>query len=239
MPGIKTSVHKIISQKFVSLQKIKTMIKKVLILVFVSLNALVYAQQETRYFGDEEFLNSDSTKTVYDKSPLKKENRLQVKLNTGTMYSSLYGNGMFSSYMAPEVGYKVSKKFTLSAGTMMTYSSVPTFMQWQESNNNLTNNKMVNYYMFAKGEYMVTNNLRVRAAGVFDVSSFNAGSRLSYSSVGVDYKIKDNFCISADFSVRNYSPENPMFHNPVNGFYDNPAIRPLSNSLFSEPFPSW
>jgi hypothetical protein len=93
--------------------------------------------------------------------------------------------------------------------------------------------------MFAKGEYMVTDNLRVRATGVFDASPFATGSRLSYSSLGVDYKIKDNFCISADFNVQNYSPENPMFRNPVHGFFDNSGIRPYGNSLFSEPFPSW
>jgi len=215
------------------------MLKQVLIIMFVLSTAFSFAQENTYYFGDEGYLNSDSSKTVYDKSPFKKDNRFQVKLNSGAMYSSLYGNGMFTSYLAPEVGYKVSKDFTLSVGTMMTYSSAPSFMQWQENGNSLTNNKMVNYYMFAKGEYMVTDNLRVRATGVFDVSPFTTGSRLSYSSLGVDYKIKDNFCISADFNIQNYAPENPMFRNPVHGFFDNSGIRPYGNSMFSEPFPSW
>ncbi len=218
------------------------MLKKVLILALLFSAAFTYAQNETRYFGDEEFLNSDSTKTTYpaaNKSPWKNDNRFQVKLNSGAMYSSLYGNGMFTSYMAPEVGFRVSKDFTFSVGTMMTYSSIPSFMQMQESNSNITDNKMLSYYMFAKGEYMVSDNLRVRATGVFDASPFKTGSRLSYSSLGVDYKIKDNFCISADFSVQNYSSENPMFRNPTHGFYDNAGIRPFANSMFSEPFPSW
>lgn len=215
------------------------MLKKVLILAFVFSAALSYAQNDTRYFGDEEFLNSDSTKTLYNKSPFKRDNKFQVKLNSGAMYSSLYGNGMFTSYMAPEVGYRVTKDFSLSVGTMVTYSSAPSFMQWQENKTNLTNNSMINYYMFAKGEYMLTDNFKVRAAGVFDASPFATGSRLSYSSLGFDYKIKDNFCISADFNVQNYSPENPMFRNPTRGFYNNSTISPFGNSMFSEPFTSW
>lgn len=209
------------------------------IVLLVCFSVSAFAQEETIYFGGEGIFEDSDTSLLYDKAPFKKNDRWSARFSTGASFNSMYGNGLFTSYAAPEINYKVTKDFSLSVGTMMTVSSLPSFMQWQESNTSGSNNRMVSYYMFAKGEYMVTDNLRVKASAVFDAGPTTSQNRFAYSNVGFDYKIGENTYISAEINFRNMNPQNPMFYNPVESYYNNSYIRPFGSTMFSDPFTTW
>lgn len=209
------------------------------IVLLICFSVSAFAQEETIYFGSEGVFEDSDSSLLYDNVPYKNSDKWSVRFSTGASFNSLYGNGLFTSYAAPEVNYKVTKDFSLSVGTMMSVSSIPSFMQWQETNTTGSKNRMVSYYMFAKGEYMINDNLRVRASAVFDVGPMATQSRFAYSTVGFDYKIGENTFISAEINIRNTNPQNPMFYNPVDSYYNNQYTRPFSNSMFSDPFTTW
>ena len=213
------------------------------IFIIVCFSSSLLAQQETVYFGDEGVFEKQDTSLFYDKSPRKTNKNLSFRLNSGALYSSLYGSGLFTSYVAPEINYKLTNDFSISVGTMMSVNTMPSFMQWQDNNNAPLENRTASYYMFAKGEYMVNENLRIKASTVFDVganaSNYSNSSRFAYSSFGFDYKIGEDTYISAEINIHNYNPKNPMFYNPVDNYFNNPYTRPFGNSLYSEPFTTW
>jgi hypothetical protein len=214
------------------------MLKRIIILYLTVLPLAIFAQENNGYFGNEPFLDSDSTNVKSETPAPIKENKLEAGFSAGSMFTNYYGNSVFTNYAAPEIRYNFTDKFTLSAGTMMTYSSFPTYTQWNGENATQANRSMMNYYMFMKGSYLITDNLRVHGSAVFDMSP-NASSRNTFNTLGFDYKIGENTYISAEVSIYNVSNQNPFFRPQYSAFDDNPAIRPFGNSLFSEPFPSW
>ncbi|PLX09769.1 MAG: hypothetical protein C0596_00335 [Marinilabiliales bacterium] len=195
------------------------------------------AQEETVYFGNENIFE-DSINETLSKSPLKDNNRLNVRFSSGMMYSNYYGNGLFTAYAAPELNYKLTNRFSVSGGFMMTSTTVPSIMMNESAYPDMMENKMFSYYMFAKGEYIVNDKLRVNATTAFDVSPGQTYNRLAFGSVGFDYKIGEDSFISAEFIIDN-RPYNPMFHQTPFGAYDNSRIRPYGNSLFSDHFTEW
>jgi hypothetical protein len=210
-----------------------------LILVFICSTFLLSAQESSTYFGNESFFGDSAAIAKADKSPLKTQNRLNVRFTTGMMYSSNYGNGLFSAYAAPEVNYKLTNRFSVSGGFMMTTTSVPSIMFNESGQSSFMENKMLSYYMFARGEYMITDKLRVKATTAFDVSPGQNSNRLAFGSIGFDYKVgKDSF-ISAEFIINNTSNYNPMYHQTPFGAYDNRSIRPHSGSMFSDTYTAW
>lgn len=210
--------------------------QNIIILFLLFFVSIVSAQDETVYFGNEGIFNDNETSQI--KSPLRDQNRLNVRFNSGMMYSSLYGRGLFSAYAAPELNYKVSNRFSVSGGFMMTSTTIPSLMINESASPNMMENKMFSYYMFAKGEYMLTDKLRVNATTAFDVSPGQTQNRFAFGSVGFDYKAGEDSYISAQFVFDN-RPYNPMFHQSPFGAYDNNRIRPYGNTLFSDPFTEW
>ncbi|MDD2633990.1 MAG: hypothetical protein PHW82_00660 [Bacteroidales bacterium] len=210
------------------------------ILIFGFTGVLTYAQESDKYFGNEGiFIEPDTTNSIAS-SPLLDTKRLGVRFSAGTMFSSSYG-GMFSSYAAPEINYRLNNKFSFSVGTMMTSSSIPSFVSNDATTNSFMDNKMISYYMFARGEYMVNDKLRVRSTAAFDVSPMNkSNTSLAFGSFGFDYKIGENAFISAEFVINNGRYYNPTYGNmPFDNGFGNNRIRPFGNSLFSDPYSRW
>ena len=210
------------------------------ILIFVLAGVFTYAQESGEYFGDEGiFIEPDTAYSISD-SPLFDANRLGVRFSAGTMISSSYG-GMFSSYAAPEVNYRLNNKFSFSVGTMMTSTTIPSFVSNESTTNSFMDNKMLSYYMFGRGEYMANDKLRVRSTVAFDVSPMNnANTKLAFGSFGFDYKIGENSFISAEFVINNGRYSNPAYGNmPFGGGFGHSSIRPFGNSLFSDPYSRW
>ncbi len=213
---------------------------QILIVIFLCSVLSISAQESIVYFGDEDVFGDSIDNVVSNKSPIKQQNRLNVRFSSGMMYSSMYGNGLFTAYAAPEVNYQLTNRFSFSVGTMMTSSTVPSIMLPESNQNSFMDNKMLSYYVFAKGEYMVNDKLRITGTTAFDVGPNNSNSRLAFGAVGFDYKIGEDTFISAEFIIDNTNRYNPMFNRQPYGAYDNRGIRPHGGSMFSQdPFTSW
>ncbi|MDD4149481.1 MAG: hypothetical protein PHE33_05580 [Bacteroidales bacterium] len=210
-----------------------------LILMFAFAGVFANAQENETYFGDEGILINPDTSYSISESPLFDANRLGVRFSAGTMFSSSYG-GMLSSYAAPEVNYRLNNKFSFSVGTMMTSTTIPSFVLNEGTTNSFMDNKMMSYYMFARGEYMVNDKLRIRSTAAFDVSPMNnSNTRLAFGSFGFDYKVGENSFISAEFVVNNGRYYNPTYGNMPFGGFESRSIRPFGNSMFSDPYTGW
>jgi hypothetical protein len=216
----------------------KMMLKILYLFVFIAISVASFAQEEKYFINPDDSSSYFSEKNI-EKTPFTKSKKMEFRLNTGTSFTNMYGNGLFSSYVAPQVKYNFNQKFSLSVGTMMTVNTFPKGLpSWSDANNS-KGNVMASYYMFAKGEYIVTDNFKVRAATLFDVTPASNQNRVNYSSLGFDYKIGENACISADFNFYNGNQNNQLFDNPINGYFNNYHIRPYGNFEQSDPFTSW
>ncbi len=213
---------------------------QILIVVFLSSIIFLSAQESKVYFGNESIFGDTIVDMHANKSPIKEKNRLNVRFTAGTMYSNYYGNGFLSTYAAPEINYKLTNRFSFSVGTMMTSTTLPSLMLSENGSNSFMDNKMLSYYVFAKGEYMVNDKLRISGTTAFDVGQNSANSRLAFGAIGFDYKVGEDAFISAEFVINNTSRYDPMSRQNPFGAYDNRAIRPYGGSLFSsDPFDKW
>ncbi len=211
-----------------------------IILIFACSVLTVSAQESKKYFGDESVFCDTVKGNQVSKLPIKEQNRLNVRFSAGTMFSNYYGTGFLSTYAAPEVNYKMNNRFSFSVGTMMTSTTVPSLMFSDSGQSNFMDNKMLSYYVFAKGEYMINDKLRVRGTTAFDVGPTQNTNRLAFGAVGFDYKIGEDSFISAEFVINNTSRYDPMFNQGQFGAYDNRGIRPYGGSMFSQdPFTQW
>ncbi|MDD3741496.1 MAG: hypothetical protein PHH30_09660 [Bacteroidales bacterium] len=215
------------------------MLKKLIFLILTISAIGLFAQENNIYFGNEAYLNSDSTSNNNTQAFIKKDNKFHTAFSAGSMFSNYYGNNFLSNYLAPEIRYDFSDKFSISAGTMMTYSSAPSFLYGNNENDQVRNQNTMNYYMFMKGSYLINDKLRVHGSAVFDLSPRATSGQNAFNSFGFDYKIGENTYVSAEVSFSNFNNNNPFINYHNNGLFDNHANRPYNNSLFSEPFPSW
>ncbi|MBN2777215.1 MAG: hypothetical protein JXR36_06220 [Bacteroidales bacterium] len=209
-----------------------------LILIFVFSSLMIVAQSTNVYFGDESVFDIEDTTLSQVKKPFLDQNRLNVRFTAGTGFTS-YGGGYMSSFAAPEIDYRLNKKFSFSVGTMMTTTTMPSFVNPERANSSFMENKMLSYYVFARGNYMVNEKFRLRSSVAFDVTPMNTQNSLAFGSFGFDYKIGENSFISADFVIDNVHHGNPAYSNSPFGPFDSRGIRPYGNSLFSDPFPQW
>ncbi len=187
------------------------------------------AQSEEYYYGSNNVQTNDSEQESILRKYTKDKDKINYSIRTGSSFSSFNGNSLFSSYIAPEVNIGITNRLSISAGEMITYGNVPSFMQWYENSTSSSFNKMANYYMYAKGEYLVNNNLILKAGGVFEVNSTT--SNLSFSTVGFDLKI-GKATISADINFINSN--NSIFLYPYGGYGVG-----FHNPILSDPFIPW
>jgi len=214
------------------------MLKKLIFLIIIISTVELYAQEKNIYFGNEDFLNSDSSTNSKKLPFIKEDNKLHFNFSAGSMFTNYYGNNILSNFSKPEIRYNFTDRFSLSAGTIFSYSSAPSYFYGDKENDQTKNQNMMNYYMFMQGSYLINDKLRVHGSAIFDVSPNNSRGHNTYNSFGFDYKIGENTFVSAEVTISNLENRNPLMHYNTGGLFENSA-RPYNNSLFSEPFPSW
>ncbi|HNQ68956.1 MAG TPA: hypothetical protein PKN32_11290 [Bacteroidales bacterium] len=214
------------------------MLKKLIFLISIISTLGIYAQENGIYFGNEEFLDNDSSSNSKTLPFIKKDNKLHFGFSAGSIFTNYYGHNILSNYTAPEIRYNFTDRFSLSAGTIFSYSSAPSYFYGENGNNQVKNQNMMNYYMFMQGSYLINDKLRVHGSAIFDLSPQVSSGHNAFNSFGFDYKIGDNTYVSAEVTISNSGNRNPLMHYNTGGMFENSA-RPYNNSLFSEPFPSW
>ncbi len=209
----------------------------IFVLCFFSLFS--FAQNEQFYFGNEEHFSNKTNENLTNSD---KNNKFNTNISFGANFLSFSGQNIFYNYIKPEIKYTFSEKFSLSAGSIFINSKLPNLSHWNYENNLNKQNSINNIYFFMKGSYIINEKLRVNATSLINTNSFQNFSNNfdnSFYSLGFDYKITENSFISAEINIYKNNHSDPVFRPNNQYFYDNPLIRPLGNSLFSEPFPLW
>lgn len=219
-----------------------------LFIVAMPLSAISQDYDENYIKDDFYYPSSVDSGNKYNRSPFKKsrtpffnENNFNFRLTTGTSYSNFYGDNLFSSYIMPEVRYKLNNKFTISGGIIASLDYFPNFnISGQEGSTMLNDNKAYNYYIFAKGEYTVSENFRIRGTTMFNPGNSMFNNRSSYNSIGFDVRIAEKTVISADVSVYRHNLNYPSFNDPFGGYFNGFYTHPLGGNVFSiEHFSQW
>lgn len=131
-----------------------------------------------------------------------KTNPFGVTLNVGSSFTGIYNHNVLGTYVSPAVHYSLSNRLRLSVGMSANTFFIPNAGH-SETALQLAQNKALTYSMFAKGEYFVTDNLRLRATGLFGANASNMSQKLTYGNIGFDYKIGRHAVISADINMYN------------------------------------
>ena len=102
---------------------------------------------------------------------------VNFNLMTGAVFSSGIGGGsLFNSYVAPSFSQNLGKKFTLSAGTVIsntTYSNLNLISQ--DGNFRPYSGNMTNFTVYAAGAYQVNDRLTVNGSAYKTINpAFNA-----------------------------------------------------------------
>lgn len=214
-------------------------------ILILTLPFVAFSQHEQYYISPDTseistFNIENNKETLTNYSPFSKQKRLSVGLNIGTAFTS-YGNGIFTSYTAPELRYRASEKLIITVGTLASFTSFGGALYNNENSNIDYAGRMAQYYTYASGSYQVNERFRIRAGGVYELTpntNYNSENfRYKSGHIGFDLKLGDNTFINADVQFSNgyYSPamyfsNGGVFGNP-NSF--NNYINP------NHPFMGW
>lgn len=143
-------------------------------------------------------------------------NDFSYRLSVGSSYSNFFGNDVFTNYVMPEVSYNLSNDLRFSVGTIVSHSNFNIGSPLLSESSSLSHKqRTANYYMFARGEYDVTDRFRIRGATLFGMDQSNNSAHNSVYNFGVDLRLGNNSFLHADITIRNIN--NP--HSYYNTLY--------------------
>lgn len=221
--------------------------KRIILISFIFITqGYLFAQEK---IGDNAAYHSDDTTAYFstDFNPEEieqaiKKNPLQFNVEIGTSFGTGFGNGSyFGSYIAPEVNYSLSPRFSLGAGARVSSGFPIGVAEPYYGNMGLLSGNINRTFIYAKGAYQLSENLRVTGAVYKEVNVFNNNSRnypganFDYQGVimGVDYKVGKNMFIHGVVEFSNGSHPNRFYQDPFHnrGFQPSPF-----NTMNSGPF---
>jgi len=158
--------------------------------------------------------------TIDKRAP--KVDKLDYSLSAGTSFitSKTYGSGS-STYIAPELTYKLTPKLHLNVGIMFMRSNylVNRYQRFAgEQSAVIKTNPNVSTLAYISGDYLINNRLSISGMLMRDLSSPQGFGSNSFQamSVHMDYKLTDNISIGAGVQMR----QGNNWSSPYgNGFY--------------------
>ncbi len=168
-----------------------------------------------------------------------KENKMKFRMAAGAFAGTSFGSGeYFGTYISPQVNYRLSQRFSLTAGMTLTntfgnpWSYHPTEAVIGYPSANFTRS-----FLYASGAYQLSERLVISGTVYKEINMFNQASFSANNSagdyhgmiMGVDYKIGKNVFIQGQIEISN----NPYRNYYQPGFYNNS----FGNRAFGSPFP--
>ncbi len=160
--------------------------------------------------------------------------KVVTSLSMGTSVSFLNSSGGtgVTTFIAPKIGYQLTKKFQLNVGFMHYTLAGNTFMPLnnQEALYNRGNRSVSGNMVFAEGIYQLNKRVSLNGAVMMDAGSLN-NKQNNYKalSLGMDYKVGEHSYIGIKATVAQGNNENYFFNPKNNSFEYNP-------NGFSNPF---
>ncbi|MBI5219093.1 MAG: hypothetical protein HY958_09205 [Bacteroidia bacterium] len=164
---------------------------------------------------------NDKPISLFDKTPLSDNKKLQVRFQTGVSFASFGGANIFNTWVAPEVKYQLTPKFNLKVGTVAMYSNMSDLQNYIYHENSVTpGQRLAQYFMYAQGEYKVNDKIRLRGTSMREFSDLSINPHpFSLNHLGVDIKLKEKVFLSADIQFAKGNFPYGMYYN---GPFGNP-----------------
>lgn len=198
-----------------------------LLLTGITAHAQYFGEPFSPYSGSAGFPAGSNVSSSY-----------QFNLQTGAFFNSGYGGGsLFNSYVAPSFSKDLGKKFTLSAGAVISNSTfTDVTMISSEGTLKPYSGNLTNFTLYAAGAYQVNERLTVTGSAFKTINpAFNA--RLNPDklrmeaqgmSFGFGYQVSENVHIGAEIRYQQgnsniYSPygihgNSPFLNNGMVGY---------------------
>jgi len=134
-------------------------------------------------------------------------NKIHLSLQTGMSFYSIGKQSIFDKWIAPGMTYNFTSKLHFTVGAVASFSNFNGFQSKLNNNEGIktyTPNANGQYFLFAQGEYLLSNRITIRGSILKEVPNSNPinPSALSISRIGFDIKVSDKFSISADCMIR-------------------------------------
>lgn len=172
-------------------------------LVLLTLALSVLGQSDKLYLYEPD--SSSLVKAKHDK-----DSRFVSRISTGVSVGGFGGHAFGTGFVAPEFGYKVTDKFTLSGGFAVSYSMFSASANTEDK----SPYGFPQYTLFAKGSYSLTPKINVYGAAAVSFCDYYNGDKTSFSGyIGADYKITEKSTISIAVSIHegNHHPLMPEY----------------------------
>lgn len=148
---------------------------------------------------------------------------------------------MYTTFVAPKIGYEITPKFKLNIGLMHYTFSGNTFMQLNPKESVLSyGNKTVSgNFIFVGGEYKLNSKLIMSGSVMVDANDVRTKqNNFKAATLGFDYKISEKTSIGFRATVS--QGNNDYFINPGTGNYNySPNNINSASSLFLSPLTQW
>ncbi len=212
--------------------------KKLFVILFIVVCGYSFAQDIHGYYVKPDAgttpLNTvvdDSKNEQFDKRPFSENKRVQVAFSTGASFMAFGGGNVFTTWVAPEVKYKVTDKFNLKVGTIAMYNVASGLTNYISAENSTSQaGRLAQYYLYAQGEYKYSERLTIRGTTMKEFSDQSINPHpYSLNHIGFDYKINNKMSISADFLLSK--------GNAPWGMYSNTYAMNNNNSFYSNAYP--
>lgn len=164
-----------------------------------------------------------------------------ITMGAGLSFLNSSKSSLYTSFIAPKIGYQITPKFKLNLGFMHYSASGNTFMQLNpnESILNASNNTVSGNLIFVGGDYQLNPRLIMSGAVMMDVNNQSSKqNNFKAATVGLEYKVSEHSSIGFKASVSQGSGD--YYLNSRTGKYDyNPASVNSAESLFLLPLTQW
>ena len=192
---------------------------------------------------DDNNPKQDSSSSIYDnnnslprpfvKKSLINDDNMHFSLQTGVNAMSFGKSSMVSTFVAPELSYRINPKLNITVGTIALNSNFNNMMYYNYNEGTSTAIPNANQmFIYLKGDYQLTDRIRLRGTTFREVSNSSnpTSNPFSFNQLGVDFKISDHVSMSADFIHSNGQPpmglygiNNPVFRSasPFGGSFSN------------------
>jgi hypothetical protein len=158
------------------------------------------------------------------KSNLLSKDKVSSSINLGASIGFLNTskNNIFTSFVAPKIGYQLSNKFKLNVGMMHYTISGNSFISMNQQETLFNNKKrsISGNLIFVEGQYQLNKKLIMSGAVMYNANGLNKNKKENYNaaSIGLAYKITENSSIKFQTTISkgqgNYY-SNPF---PTSGF---------------------
>jgi hypothetical protein len=170
------------------------------IITFLSIfiSESLFSQQSIVPVDQDQIILKPDTSVLTSKVPVLKAKRLDTGLDIGTSFSysprNYYGP---SFYIAPNVTYKISRKFQIHAGLIYEKSTFYPLYQIQDQSNSVL--PMTRTLLYTSGSYLLTPNLTVSGT-VY--KSFNNIPKLTNYQDPYQYNI-EGYQLDIQYKINN------------------------------------